>query len=129
MVGREALWEGIGHILLLKVWPIDIPIQTGVGLLDNLTVHLDYPVVSLTSRASPRMMARNLPIDRAAPRSWPPRKTLARAAVPYGPFILTPSRGACAAVIALTSPLLRQKPLDFGAVLPQQPLQVQHARP
>src|SRR5947207_1874171 len=74
-------------------------------------------------------MAQNLSVDRTAPRGWPPRKTLTLVAVPYGPFIPCASRPSPAARISLASELLGQKPLDFRPVLPQQPFQVQHARP
>src|SRR5262245_8100219 len=75
------------------------------------------------------MTAHSFSVGQAARCRWPPRQTLARAAVPCGPSLCGSSRRARAAVMALTSPRLRQKPLAFGPVLPPPPLQVPHARP
>src|SRR2546423_415810 len=74
-------------------------------------------------------MARNLSMGPVAARCYRPEKTLPALAFGYGPFIAAPSVRRPAAAISSGPQRVRQKRLDFRPVLPQQPLQVQHARP
>src|SRR5262245_18595505 len=74
-------------------------------------------------------MAHNLAIGWIGPVGRPPAKSRSLPGCAHGPFIALASAGTAAWLITAASQLLGQALLDFPAVLPPQPLQVQYARP
>src|SRR5579871_1759997 len=73
--------------------------------------------------------ARIMVVGSSARRGRRPRKTPFFPLVAYGPFIAPVLRWSRAMEIPSGPQLLGEKVLYFRAVLPQQPLQVQHTRP